>query len=215
MPWPNNSRPDWAPTSCPYTRPRSAGMETRTRGVSAPGTSAAEVSSWRPPKTRPIAQTEMEFYRRKQSLIAVRHVSGDRVVAVVEVVSPGNKSTRNALEDFVRKAADFLNRRVHLLILDLLPPGRHDPRGIHGAIRDYIDGQDYSPPPGKPLTLAAYESDLVTQAYVEPVAVGDALPDMPLFLERDGCVYVPLEDSYRSAWEAVPRRWKVVLEPPR
>lgn len=190
-------------------------METRTRGVSASPDERGGGLLLAPPKTRPIAQTEMEFYRRKQSLIAVRHVSGDRVVAVVEVVSPGNKSTRNALDDFARKDADFLNRRVHLLILDLLPTGRHDPRGIHGAIWDYIDGQDYSPPPGKPLTLAAYESDLVTQAYVEPVAVGDVLPDMPLFLERDGCVYVPLENSYRSAWEAVPRRWKVVLEQPR
>ena len=168
-----------------------------------------------PPKTRPIAQTEMEYYRRKQSLIAVRHVSGDRVVAVVEVVSPGNKSTRNALEDFVRKAADFLNRRVHLLILDLFPPGRHDPQGIHGAIWDYIDDQAYSPPPDKPLTLAAYEADPVIRAFVESVAVGDALPDMPLFLQPNGCVHVPLEDSYRSAWEAVPRRWKEVLEPPR
>src|SRR5204863_3892954 len=133
-----------------------------------------------------------------------RHVSGDRVVAVVEIVSPGNKSTRYAVEQFIRKAADFLDRRVHLLVLDLLPPGRHDPHGIHGAIWDYIAGQDYAPPPDKPLTLAAYESDLAIQAYVESVAVGDALSDMPLFLEPGGCVNVLLEDSYRAAWEAVP-----------
>jgi hypothetical protein len=38
---------------------------------------------------------------------------------------------------------------------------------------------------------------------------------MPLFLQPNGCVEVPLEDSYRSAWEAVPRRWKQVLEAPR
>jgi hypothetical protein len=167
------------------------------------------------PRVRPIAETEMEFYRRKQSLVAVRHVSGDRVVAVVEVVSPGNKCTRPALEQFVRKVAEFLDRRVHLLILDLLSPGRHDPRGIHGAIWDYIDVQPYSPPPGKTLTLAAYESDLAIRAYVESVAVGDALPEMPLFLEPGGCVEVPLEASYQSAWEAVPRRWKNVIESPR
>jgi Protein of unknown function (DUF4058) len=167
------------------------------------------------PKVQPIAQTEMESYRRKKSWIAVRHVSGDRVVAIVEVVSPGHKSTAQALEKFVQKVAELLERGIHFLIIDLIPPGRYDPRGIHGAVWDYIDGRTYSPPPDKPLTLAAYESGLVTQAYVVPIAVGDVLPEMPLFLEPDGCVEVPLEDSYQSAWEAVPRRWKSVLESPR
>ena len=165
-----------------------------------------------PPKSRAVAETDMEFYRRKQSLVAVRHVSGDRVVAVVEVVSPGNKSTYHALQQFVRKAADFLDRGVHLLILDLLPAGRFDPHGIHGAIWDYIAGQVYSPPPDKPLTLAAYEFDLAIRAYVESVAVGDSLPDLPLFLEPRGCISVPLEASYQTAWDAVPRRWKDVIE---
>jgi hypothetical protein len=168
-----------------------------------------------PPRTRPTAEAEMEFYRRKQSLIAVRQVRGDRVAAIIEVVSPGNKSARNALDRFVLNAADHLDHRVHLVILDLVPPGRHDPQGIHGAIWDYIADQAYSPPPGKPLTLASYEAEPVFRAFVESVAVGDALPDMPLFLQPNGCVEVPLEDSYRSAWEAVPRRGKQVLEAPR
>lgn len=164
------------------------------------------------PKVGPIAETDMEFYRRKQSFVAVRHVSGDRVVAVVEVVSPGNRSTRHALQQFIRKVADFLDQGVHLLILDLLPPGRHDPQGIHSAIWDYIAGKEYSAPSDKPLTLAAYESDLVTRAYVETVAVGDTLPDMPLFLEPRGCISVPLDASYEAAWDAVPRRWRDVIE---
>lgn len=167
------------------------------------------------PKVKSIAETRMEHYRRKKSMVAVRHMSDDRVVAVVEVVSPGNKSTRHALDQFVQKAADFLENRVHLLIVDLLPPGRHDPQGIHGAIWDYIDGQPYSPPPDKPLTVAAYKADSSIVAYVKSIAVGDILPEMPLFLEPDGCVEVPLELSYQSAWQGVPWRWKDVLESPR
>ena len=54
------------------------------------------------------------------------------------------------------------------------PPGRFDPNGIHGAIWEYIAGEDFAPPVDKPLTVVAYESDLVTRAYVEPIAVGDA-----------------------------------------
>jgi hypothetical protein len=168
-----------------------------------------------PPRTRPIAEIEMAYYRRKKSVVAVRHVSGDRVVAVVEVVSPGNKSTPNAMKKFVEKAADFLERRIHLLIVDLLPPGRLDPQGIHGAIWDYVADEPYSLPDEKPLTLAAYEADPALRAFVETVAVGDTLPEMPLFLEPNRCVYVPLDHSYRMAWEAVPRRWKRVLEFPQ
>jgi hypothetical protein len=165
-----------------------------------------------PPKARIIAETDMEFYRRKQSMVAVRHVSGDRVVAVLEVVEPVNKSTRRALEQFVKKAAEFLDRSVHLLILDLLPPGRYDRRGVHGAIWAYIADQEYSMPTDKLLTLAAYEVDLAIRAYVEPVAVGDLLPKMPLFLQPGGWIQVLLEASYQRAWDTVPRRWRNVIE---
>jgi hypothetical protein len=96
-----------------------------------------------------------------------------------------------------------------------LPPGRHAPQGIHGAIWDYVADEPYSLPADKPLTLASYEADPVLRAFVETVAVGDALPEMPLFLQPNRCVYVPLDRSYRMAWEAVPRRWKGVLESPQ
>ena len=158
-----------------------------------------------PPKVRLTAETDREFYRRKQNRIAVRHVSGDRVVAFVEVVSPGNKATRHALRSFVEKAAELLEKRIHLLILDVQPPGRRDPNGIHGAIWEEVTGEEYTAPADKPLTLAAYESALTVRAYVEPVAVGDTLIDMPLFLEPGAHVLVPLEATYQAAWRAVPR----------
>jgi hypothetical protein len=148
----------------------------------------------------------------RETNVAVHHVSGDRVVAMVEVVSPGNKSTRHALEQFVRKVAELVNGRVQLLILDVLPPGRHDASGIHSAIWEYIAGQEFAPPENKPLTLAAYGADLEIRAYLENVAVGDDLPDMPLFLQPDSYISVPLEVSYQAAWEAVPRRWRRVIE---
>ncbi len=159
-----------------------------------------------------VAETEQEFYRRKQNTATVRHVSGDRIVAMVEVVSPGNKGSRNALRSFLEKAADMLNKRVHLLILDLHPPGRRDPHGIHGVIWEDLTGEDYEEAGAKPLTLAAYESGLTVRAYVERVAVGDVLIDMPLFLEPGQHMPVPLEATYQAAFAAVPRRWRRVLE---
>jgi hypothetical protein len=80
------------------------------------------------PKLTPIAQTDMEFYRRKQKTVTIRHVSGDRVVAMIEIVSPGNKAARNAMRAFVEKAAELLAKGIHLLIIDLFPPGKRDPQ---------------------------------------------------------------------------------------
>jgi hypothetical protein len=166
------------------------------------------------PKVQVTGETDMAFYRRKQNSIVVRHVSGDRIVAMVEVVSPGNKASRNPLRQFVDKAAQLLDRGIHLLILDLHPPGRRDPQGIHGVIWDAIAGADYSMPADKRLTLAAYESALSIKAYVVHVAVGDALPDMPIFLEPGQATDVPLETTYQAAYAAVPGRWRRVLEAP-
>ncbi|MFN0060748.1 MAG: DUF4058 family protein [Planctomycetota bacterium] len=165
-----------------------------------------------PPKVRVTAEADLEFYRRKQNTITVRHVSGDRVVAIVEIVSPGNKGGRGAFRAFVEKAADLLEQRIHLLILDLHPPSVRDPQGIHGAIWAEISGVEYLAPTDKRLTLASYESGDTTRAYVEPIAVGDALPDMPLFLEPRAYVNVPLDRCYQSAFAGVPTRWRQVLE---
>jgi hypothetical protein len=44
-----------------------------------------------------------------------------------------------------------------------------------------------------------------------PLITADAtLSDMPLFLEPDRRLPVPLERTYRPAFEAVPRRWPSV-----
>ncbi|MBX6312693.1 MAG: DUF4058 family protein [Isosphaeraceae bacterium] len=154
-----------------------------------------------PPSVPLVAETEREFYRRKQSTVTIRHISGDRVVAMVEIVSPGSKATRSAVRAFIERAAELLGRRIHLLILDLFPPGPRDPGDLYGAIWEEVANQEYSPPAEKPLTLASYESGLTIRAYVVPVAVEDVLPEMPLFLEPGGRVLLPLETTYQAAWD--------------
>jgi hypothetical protein len=173
-----------------------------------PGTATALQSR---PQTRFTARTDAEFYRRKKSSIVVRHSSGDRIVAMIEIVSPGNKSNRHAFQALVDKACELLEHRINLLIVDPLPPGPRDPNGVHAAIWEQIEDAPFQPPAEEPLTLVAYESDLTTRAYIEASAVGRPLPDMPLFLKPNGCVMVPLEATYESAFAVLPRRWRAVL----
>lgn len=164
------------------------------------------------PRLRPTAETEMAYYRRKQKAVVVRHVSGDDVVAVVEIASPGNRAARSPLRAFVEKTARLLEAGIHLLVLDLQPPGRRDPHGIHGRIWEEIDDSEYLPPADKPLTLVAYEAAPVVRAYVVNCAVGDELVDMPLFLEEGRAVDVPLEATYQTAFRGIAARWRRILD---
>jgi hypothetical protein len=165
------------------------------------------------PKAKITVETPAEFYRRKKSSIVVRHISGDRIVAMVEIVSPGNKSSAHAVKAFVDKACELLHRKIHLLLIDPFPPGKRDPQGLHAAIWERVEDEVVGTTPEQPLTLVSYECDLTTRGYIEPIAVGDELPDMPLFLDPDVFVEVPLETTYMAAWEAVPVRWRQVIDP--
>lgn len=168
-----------------------------------------------PPKVKMTAQGSPTFYTRKQKSVAVHHASDDRVVAIIEVVSPGNKSSQKRLDSFVRKACSLLHREIHLLILDLHRLTNFAAEGIHGAIWDAMGEGEYRQPSDKPLTLASYEADRIlgVTAYIEPIAVGDPLPEMPLYVSLDGYVSVPLQETYDRAFAALPRRWANVLEP--
>lgn len=143
----------------------------------------------------------------------IRHVSGDKIVARIEIVSPGNKSSRHAIRSEVQKACDLIEHRIHLLLVDLFPPGPRDPEGVHGLIWQEISDEPFHLPKEKPLTVASYECEEQTRAYVEPVAVGDVFPEMALFLEPNGHIRVPLESTYMGEFEHLPPRWRDVLQP--
>jgi hypothetical protein len=137
-----------------------------------------------------------------------------KLSATAPVVFDPAKESRHAIRAFARKALAFLNAKIHLLIVDLFPPGRRDPQGIHKVIWDQLRDQPFALPPDKPLTLAAYAAGAEITAYVEPVAVGDPLPDMPVFLTADRYVYCPLETTYQTAWEQFPAPLKGPLQGP-
>ena len=164
-----------------------------------------------PPKVSFTA--EAEFLVTRQNRVAIRHTSDHRIVAVIEIVSPGNKAGQFQFDQFVRKACEFITEGVHLLILDLFPPTPRDPQGIHAAIWSSFDSKPFTPPAGKPLTLAAYCSSESPMAFVEPIAAGDELIEMPVFLQTLRYVSLPLEPTYREAFANVPKFWRGRLEP--
>jgi hypothetical protein len=187
-----------APTVPPFPLPPATG-----------GTAVAET----PPKVRRRHTVEPAVLARRRSL-TIRHVSGHRLVALLEIVSPANKDRARHVEDFAAKAVDALDVGVHLLVVDLFPPGAHDPFGMHGAICQRLEQSDepYDLPADEPLTLAAYAAGPRVEVYLEHLAPGAVLPEMPLFLRPDRYVNVPLEPTYQAAYRGMPAFWRDVLE---
>lgn len=160
-----------------------------------------------PPKTRFLLRESQEVgYAVKANRIAIHQ--HDETIAVIEIVSPGNKSSAYALQQFVKKTLELLERNINVLVVDLFPPTRRDPEGIHPVIWAGINDEPFALPADKPLTLASYVAGESKVAYVEPVAVGDALLAMPVFLDSTAYIRVPLEETYQATWAACPEEFK-------
>jgi hypothetical protein len=164
-----------------------------------------------PPRVRYHARTEPDRYAEKAKAVTIRHATNHEVIAVVEIVSPGNKSNRHGMRSFVEKGIELLRAGVHLLVIDLFPPTPRDPQGLNKAIWDEIAANDFALPADQPLTLGAYIGYPIPEAFIEPNAVGAALIDMPLFLSPAIYVPVPLEATYQAGWAKVPAYWRNVL----
>lgn len=176
-----------------------------------PGTVAVAEA---PPQAELVveADTDSAFYLNRQRSLVIRHVSDDHVVAILEIVSPGNKHNQRTTEAFLQKVVGALQQGIHLLIVDIFPAGRWSPGGVHGLVWEDLTAGETTTTPDRPLILAAYRAGDPPTAYVNSVDVGDVLPDMPLFLTRDHYVNVPLEATYSTAYAGMPNRWRTVLE---
>lgn len=177
------------------------------------GSSSVAVVDAPPKAGRKVVASESATYRMRQRSLAIRHVSNHRLIAILEIVSSANKDRQSSVDDFVDKAHAALRLGCHLLIIDLIPSGAYDPDGMHEAIwAPFRDPGEVAETSSKPFVLAAYEARRLPEAYVESVAVGDTLPDMPLFLDIGRYINVPLEATYAAAYRGLPGFWRGVLE---
>ena len=150
-------------------------------------------------------------YARLQRTLVIRHTSNDRIVAMIEVLSAGNKSSRHAIRSFLDKAVAALDGGVNLLLIDVHPPGPRDPDGIHGAVLKEIGTEAYALERRRPLTTVAFVGGAPIEAFVMHFGVGGPIPQMPLFFTRENYVQVPLELTYTAAWDDVPPQYQKLL----
>jgi len=194
-----------------HREPDVLAIESRSKRNRATGSSESNLATVDRPTTQIIRRSDKEIYSGLSNRVVVRHHLG-RIVAVIEIISPGNKDSRAAVQDFVDKMIDLLRDGIHVLIVDLFPPTARDPHGIHKAIWDQIEEEDFQFPIGKDRILVSYETNSERVAYIEPVAVGDSLPDMPLFLSNYLHIQVPLELTYQATWTTLPAELRTAVE---
>ncbi len=164
-------------------------------------------------RVRPDPTRKPRHPIRRGRHLVIRHVTGHHVVALIEIVSPANKDRKAHVRELAQKVVRSLEAGVHVLLIDLLPPSAHDPGGLHAAVWRWFDTAPYESPADRPLALVSYAWDgEEPQAYLESVAVGRPLIDMPLFLTAERYVNVPLEPTYRAAYQGMPEFWRDVLE---
>lgn len=148
---------------------------------------------------------------RRQRRVTVR--TARRVVAVVEVVSRSNKDRAKSVRVFAEKVADLLESGIHVAVVDLLPPGRFDPQGLHPPICKQLRTEAGSGPPSdRPLTFAGYRAVEPPVGYLGYAAVGLPIPGVPLFLDAERHVTLPLEETYQTNFARLPAELKADLE---
>lgn len=155
--------------------------------------------------------TEKPVKGRRRTL-AVKHTSGHRIVALIEILSLNNKRDKDAVAKFVGKVELAIRSGVHLTVVDLFPAGLRDSEGMHSEIVQAFECEPYELPKEDRLTFVSYKAGSPLMAYLEHPALGDTLPDMPLFLTPEYYVTLPLERTYSTAYQGMPSFWREVIE---
>jgi hypothetical protein len=133
-------------------------------------------------------------------------------VAFLKIFSPGKKDRTTSVQELANKVDAALMQGIHVMIVDLFPPGRFDPQGIHGAIWTRYGTEEYVVPVGQPLTVCSYRAVVPVEAYIEHLAFGDPLPEMPQFLDVETYICAPLERTYQTAFQDMPAHLRDGLE---
>lgn len=96
-------------------------IESRRQQTRSGSETGGAVAMLTPPVTRIVRRSSKEIYSGRANRIVLKHHLG-RIIAVIEILSPGNKDSRAALRDFIDKTIDLLRTGIHVLVVDLFPP---------------------------------------------------------------------------------------------
>jgi hypothetical protein len=154
-------------------------------------------------QTLPVTQLAMPLVFPDDFEVQVFDTRGGaRLVAVVELVSPGNKDREERRRAFAMKSAAYLHRGIGLIVVDVVTERQFN---LHNELVALLGQADvYRLPVEAFLYAVAYrpvyrngsgQADL----WPVPLAVAQPLPRLPLALRGNGAVLLDLEATYSEA----------------
>ena len=137
--------------------------------------------------------------------LAIFSAAEERRVAVVEVVSRGNKDSRARALAMRDKVLACLEAGLQTGLIDVWPRGREEWSDVVGSVVAALGAS--APLPAYDRCIASFESMLEPSqlnVYIESCAVGAPLPDLPLFLAPSRSVSLPLDATYVETFAELP-----------
>jgi hypothetical protein len=173
-----------------------ATLELRRPERSEPGSATAV---WSPP--RPKIAAKVDFARLDGYEVCVyRDLGGAELHAAIELVSPSDKDRAGSRRTFAAKCAGYLKHGIAVIVVDIVTARTAN---LHAELFDTLGVKGRRAAWRSPTGLYAVAYRPVTvrktprvEAWPERLALGAALPVLPLWLSLDLSVPVALEDSY-------------------
>lgn len=174
-----------------------ASLDSRPHEPSALGNGVA-TATWAPPG----ATLTLDVPALASDTFEVMVFRGRRLVAAVELVSPANKARPDARQAFAEKCASFLRSRVSVVIVDIVTDRHAD---LYAEVLTHLGmgrrREWLGTPPVYTVAMKATKiaEEWKLQTWEQPLALGQPLPTMPLWVADDLVVPLELEPTYNEA----------------
>ena len=165
----------------------------------------AATQIWAPPQ--PPLSVVVDFVPLDVYEVRVmQQMGGPKLRSAIELVSPANKDRASHRRAFAVKCAGYLQQGVAVIIVDVVTERTAN---LHAALADILGlAHPLAWCSPSQLYAVAYRPTQAADAqrlevWPEALAVGAALPTMPLWLSEALCLPLALEESYRATCAAL------------
>ncbi len=155
-----------------------------------------DVAAWAPPAAEMVMPAAFPESFEVQVFAGE---GGINLVAALELVSPANKDRATHRRAFATKCASYLAQGIGLILVDIVTQRRNN---LHNEIVRLMETDPaYLLPSEVTLYSTAYrpgrQGDVEQiEVWSRPLALGQALPVMPLAIRGMGCIPIDLESTY-------------------
>ena len=177
----------------------------REAGAGVDGGPAVATAVWSPP--RPALEAAVKFVHHDLFEVQiVQDMGGPQLRAAIELVSPANKDRPGNRQAFATKCGAYLQRGVSVVLVDIVTDRSAN---MHLELMRFLEREtQLAWQPASLLYAVAYHIVLDggehrLQVWPEALALGAALPTLPLWLDAELCLPLRLEESYRATCESL------------